>query len=162
MEQHQEQATDTVGKIMALYGAAPDTVTMMRRELPIDQYLAAIDLLRELGIDMTVRLACLCPVCRHCAEDCYYRNYAEERLQEGEGEEREADLLIPANLLEEAGIDPHCRLEATVADGEIIFYAATPGIEDMPLFLLGSLYEAGVCLFALDKMIATGEVIGNE
>lgn len=159
MERNLERDRAIIAGVMAFYGAAPKG---QEQEITIGGYIEAIELLHELNEDMSARLAGHFPPCHHCTEDCYYHNYVEERLFEWDGNETgEADLLIPAELLVEAGLDPRCRLEATVDDGAIIFAAAIPGIEDLPTYLLDDLYGAEICFAELDKRIAAGEVLGN-
>lgn len=151
--------------------ARSTAAVLLRPNLGAKEYIASMDFIRDLSMEMAVQLAIACSPCIECNDFCYYRQQVAQRLVEADMLDDDDDfyddcwddeLHIPDELLEEAGIKPGTNLEAEIEEGRITFTASPPGIESAPLHLVGCFYQSGICLADLNRMIVANEVIQHE
>lgn len=123
---------------------------LLKQKMTAMELLPVVISLNQLSGDLLATLAIACEKCVGCGDGCPFS-------------QESRDIRLPKYLLDAAEIPERAKLcaEPDPDTGCIVVSAQEPqhDLDDVPENLLNALFECGVCLDSLNKLLGSDEVV---
>ena len=139
------------------YHTLKGAVVILKKRMNAAELIRAAWALQQLSAELCAHLAAQCFPCDGCAE-CGGDG---ERCIAYDPADFAADVDLPDELREKAGIPKDMPLHVELENGKIVVSANRdgPGLWDVPAPMMQGFLAAGICPAGLEELLKTGEIV---